>query len=62
MLAFFFACAEQRSLFSFVLYILLGFCGVMQCYVETRKLIRSEETTKAALDRLEAAEAGESPS
>ncbi|MET9673669.1 hypothetical protein ABZY68_11325 [Streptomyces sp. NPDC006482] len=38
-----------------------GVAAVVACGVETWRLIRSEESTKVALDRLEAAERGESP-
>ncbi|MGW2018183.1 hypothetical protein [Streptomyces sp. NPDC001927] len=56
-LAFCFGVAEERSLPWLVAYIVLGVCGVMECYVETRKLIRRGATTKAMPDCLEAPEA-----
>ena len=39
---------------------LFGVGAVVACGVETWRLIRSKESTKVALDRLEAAERGES--
>jgi hypothetical protein len=42
--------------------ILAGIGAVVGCGVETWKLIRSRESAKTALDRLEAAERGESVS
>ena len=42
-----------------VLVFLAGVAAVVDCGVETWKLIRSKESTGAALDRLEAAERAE---
>ncbi|WP_406002883.1 hypothetical protein [Streptomyces sp. NBC_00829] len=57
-----YAVARERWWLPWRLMVLLaGIGAVVGCGVETWELIRSQEPTKTALDRLEAAEQGESP-
>ncbi|MFF9018051.1 hypothetical protein ACF09C_34480 [Streptomyces sp. NPDC014870] len=46
-----FLAADAQLLVSRVLYVFMGVAGVMECWTQTRKLIRSREATAATLDR-----------